>query len=98
MGKRQRLISKKVGQSGQNITTSLDPFLSKVAFEALAGQTGAVVIMDANNSEVLTLMSSPSFDANVLSTRLSDVVLEKQRQQQIQDLFNNPLQIFLTVA
>ncbi len=94
LGKRQRLISKNEGQSGQNITTSLDPHLSEVALESLAEQIGAVVIMNANTGEILSLVSSPSFDANVLSTRLTDVVLEKQRQQQIQVLLNDPLQIF----
>ncbi|MBT3512028.1 MAG: hypothetical protein HN466_03045 [Candidatus Pacebacteria bacterium] len=94
LGKRQRLISKNAGQIGQNIATSLDPYLSKASLESLGGQAGAVVIMDASNSEVLTLLSSPSFDANVLSTRLTDVILERQRQQQLQDLLSNPLQIF----
>ena len=94
LGERQRLISKKAGQSGQNITTALDPVLSEVAYQALAGQVGAVVIMDASNGEILTLISSPSFDANVLSVRSADMALEKQRQQQIQDLFSNPLKIF----
>ena len=94
LGKRQRLISKQTGQSGQNISTALDPYLSEIALKYLGEQTGAVVIMDANNGEILSLVSSPSFDANVLSTRLADVVLEKQRQQQIQDLLDNPLQIF----
>lgn len=94
LGKRQRLISKKDGQSGQNITTSLDPHLSEVALKSLAEQIGAVVIMNANTGEILSLVSSPSFDANVLSTRLADVVLEKQRQQQVKVLLNDPLQIF----
>ncbi len=94
LGKRQRLVSKQAGQPGQNITTSLDPYLSEVAFRALEEQSGAVVVMDAHSSEVLALVSSPSFDANVMSTRFDDLILEKQRQQQIQDLLNNPLQIF----
>ena len=98
LGKRQRLISKKAGQAGQNMTTALDPLLSEVALAALAEQTGAVVIMDANNGQLLSLVSSPSFDANVMSTRLTDVVLEKQRQQQIQVLLNDPLQIFFNRA
>ena len=94
LGKRQRLISKTTGQAGKNIQTTLDPQLSQVAWQALGEQIGAVVIMSADNGEVLSLVSSPSFDANVLSTRFSDPILEKQRQQQVQILFNNPLQIF----
>lgn len=93
-GKRQRLISKKDGQAGKNITTSLDPYLSELALESLNDQVGAVVIMNATNGEVLSLISSPSFDANILSTKLGDVALERQRQQQLQALFNNPLQTF----
>ncbi len=94
LGKRQRLISKKTGQPGQNITTTLDPYLSKIAWKALADQVGAVVIMDASNGEILSLISSPNFDANVFSVHSLDPVLEKQRRHQIQDLFNNPLKTF----
>jgi penicillin-binding protein 2 len=98
LGKRQRLISKQTGQVGQNISTAIDPYLSQVALAAFKEQIGAAVIMNVNTGEVLTAISSPSFDANTLSLRFNDVVLEKQRQQQLQTLLTDPAQIFFNRA
>ncbi|MFH1959083.1 MAG: penicillin-binding transpeptidase domain-containing protein [Patescibacteria group bacterium] len=94
LGKRQRLISQQAGHSGQNISTSLDPYLSSKLLDLFEGQIGAGVIMDAKTSEVLSLISSPSFDANTLSIHFSDLVLEKQRQVALQAMLSDPLQVF----
>lgn len=94
LGKRQRLVTQQAGQSGQSITTSLDPYLSTKLLTAFSGQIGAGVIMDAGSGEVLGLVSSPSFDANTLSTRSADPVLEKQRQLQLQAMLSDPSQVF----
>lgn len=64
LGKTQRLISLEEPVYGQNIKTTLDPDLSKLAYQAMADKRGAVVIMDASNGEILTLISAPSFDGN----------------------------------
>jgi len=65
LGQKQRLVSYAAPVYSSNIQTSLDPYLSEVAYQAMAGRKGAVIIMDASNGEILTLISSPSFDANV---------------------------------
>lgn len=94
LGKRQRLITQEAGHSGQNIATALDPYLSTKLLDLFKEQIGAGVIMDASTGEILSLVSSPSFDANVFSQRFVDPVLEKQRQLQLQDMLNDPLQVF----
>ncbi|MBU1034110.1 hypothetical protein KKI22_04185 [Patescibacteria group bacterium] len=65
LGQKQRLVSYTAPVYSSNIQTSLDPYLSELAYQAMAGKKGAVVIMDASNGEILTLISSPSFDANI---------------------------------
>jgi penicillin-binding protein 2 len=65
LGQKQRLVSYTAPVYSSNIQTSLDPYLSELVYQAMAGKKGAVVIMDASNGEILTLISSPSFDANV---------------------------------
>lgn len=98
MGKKQRLLETIPGVVGRSVTTSLDPFLLSVSQEALGEQTGSVVILDADTGEILSMVSSPSYDVNILSDRFSDSAQEKQRQQQVQDAFSHPKQLFFNRA
>ena len=47
---------------GRDVQLTLDAALQAQAQEALAGQTGAVVLLDATTGEILALASSPTFD------------------------------------
>lgn len=98
MGKKQRLLETIPGVVGRSVTTTLDPFLLSVAQEALGDQTGSVVILDADTGEILSMVSSPSYDVNILSDRFSDPVQEKDRQQQVQAAFSHPKQLFFNRA
>lgn len=66
LGQKQRLAVYAPPEFGQNINTALDPHLSQLAQQAMLGLQGAVVIMDGATGEVLTLLSSPQFDVNLL--------------------------------
>lgn len=94
MGEKQRLVRQTASLPGQNITTSLDPYLSQVAFKALGQQQGAVVILDAETGQVLSLVSKPAFDANDLSFAFIDENLEAQRQRNLQQYFQDERQVF----
>ena len=48
----------------RNIQTTLQPIVQETAYEALAGQTGAVVALDPTTGAVLGYVSSPGFDPN----------------------------------
>lgn len=98
MGKRQRLVQAKPGVPGLNTTTTLDPYLSQVAWEALGDQRGAVVMLDGATGAVLSLVSKPSFDTNVISAKSQNPELEQQRQQQLQQLLSDPHQVFFNRA
>ncbi len=65
LGQTQRLVSTNESVYGENIRTTIDPYLSELAYKAMGEKKGAVIIMDASNGEILTLLSTPSFDANV---------------------------------
>ena len=64
---KQQVKQVKTPSAGRSITTTLDPFLSQVAFAALGEQKGIVIISDAKTGAILTLVSKPSFDPNVLT-------------------------------
>ena len=51
---------------GHDVQLTLDAALQAQAQEALAGQTGAVVLLDATTGEILALASSPTFDPSRL--------------------------------
>ena len=50
---------------GEDIRLTLDVRLQRLAEAALEGETGAIVMVDARNGDVLALASAPAFDLNV---------------------------------
>ena len=98
MGKKQRLLETIPGEVGRSITTTLDPYLLTVSQMALGEQTGAVVILDADTGEVISMVSSPSFDGNTLSDRFSDEALENDRVSAVREAFSHPKQLFFNRA
>lgn len=57
-----REVAHDAGTPGQNVTLALDAGLQQLAVQSLGDNTGAVVMLDATNGEVLALASTPSFD------------------------------------
>lgn len=66
-GKRQTLLNTQAGQNGYNITLTLDARLQKKAYDLLKSYKGALVALNPQNGEILTLVSTPSFSNNKLS-------------------------------
>ena len=98
LGERQRQVQTVPPQSGEDVVTTLDPYLSTVAAAALGNAKGAVVMSDARTGKVLVLTSQPSFDPNVLSHTETDLELERSRHAQVQQFFQDPQQLFFNRA
>jgi penicillin-binding protein 2 len=64
-GRLVRTIAQEEPVSGVDFSLTIDASLSAIAFEALSGQPGAVVISHIDTGEILALVSSPSFDPNI---------------------------------
>lgn len=96
LGQKQRLVALEAAKYGENILTSLDPYLSTLAYQAMAGKKGAVVIMDAKNGEILSLLSSPSFDPNVFEENWLEGLYDQERlgAKKIQDYLQDENQVF----
>jgi penicillin-binding protein 2 len=56
---------------GGEVQLTLDLDLQSVAEKALEDKVGAIVAMNPRNGEILVMASSPSFDPNVFSPRIS---------------------------
>ena len=61
------LITGRTPQGG-NVVLTIDPVLQQVASTALAGRKGAVVAVDPSTGAILAMVTSPSYDPNVLSS------------------------------
>jgi hypothetical protein len=59
---------------GLDVKLSLDLDLQTIADRQLAGDPGAVVLLNAHTGEILAMASSPSFDANQLGTTWQSLV------------------------
>ncbi len=53
--------------AGRDVLLSIDPRIQRLAEHALEGVTGAAVILDPNNGDVLALVSQPHYDPNELT-------------------------------
>jgi len=80
---------------GNDLHLLIDAELSRKAYESLAGRPGAVVVSKVENNEILVLVSSPSFNPNLLS-RTEDG--NEGNQEKIKELFENPLRPFFNRA
>lgn len=69
-GRRVAVLAETPPVMGQGLRLSLDVRLQQAAADALAGRTGAVVVMDVHSGEVLTMVSSPGYDTNVFTQGL----------------------------
>lgn len=98
LGEKQRLLLEVLPIAGRDISTSIDPYLSKVAYSFLGQMQGAVVVLDADTGQVLVLVSRPSFNANDLSMTFIDPQLEAQRQLNLRSYFQDEHKVFFNRA
>lgn len=63
-GQQVRLLSLREPTKGQDIAVTIDTRIQEVIQGVLQGRTGAIVIMDMDNGEILGMTSMPDFDPN----------------------------------
>ncbi len=66
-GQQIRMLSLKSPSAGQDLQLTLDHRIQQIAAQLLSGRQGAIIVMDLDNGEILSLLSSPAFDPNVFS-------------------------------
>ena len=66
----QRIKSTLTGSEnrGASIETSISTKLQQVAYDALGGQSGSVVAIEPKTGRILAMVSTPSYDPNLLAT------------------------------
>ena len=63
-GKRIKQVSTDKGIKGKTFRTTLDQEIQKTSADALKNVSGAVCVMDINNGDVVSMVSSPNFNPN----------------------------------
>ena len=98
VGMKQRLVNRTEPVTGNDIETSLDPYLTEFAAQALGDQRGSIIITDAQTGKILTMTSKPTFDPNVMTQSFVEKDKEAQRKEQIQNFFQDPEKLFFDRA
>jgi len=71
MGRKVRVLENLEPNPGNNLFLTLDLELQKAAEEAMAGKSGAVVVLDPQTGDILALASKPDFDPNLFARGIS---------------------------
>ncbi len=67
-----RELGHEEGVPGQDVWLTIDGELQKFAAQRLADQSAACVVLDVNNGDVLSLVSSPGYDPNAFNVGISN--------------------------
>jgi penicillin-binding protein 2 len=82
LGNKRETLENKDATPGTNLQLTLDLDLQAVAELAMDGKRGAVIALDPRNGEVLAMVSRPTFDPSLFTTKI--------RAQDWKDLTNDP--------
>ena len=82
-GKRIKELQLIQGEKGKNFKTTIDQEVQKFASQLLDKKSGAVCVMDIYTGDIVTCVSSPTFDANKFVHGISN--------KDWQDLIKNPM-------
>ncbi|MDX2003121.1 MAG: penicillin-binding protein 2 [Chitinophagales bacterium] len=77
--------------SGLNLITSLDIELQKYAEDLMQNKKGSVVAIEPSTGEVLVMVSSPTYDPNLLSGRERGMYIKQFQHDTLMTLFNRPI-------
>ncbi len=91
VGRVIREIGRHRDDPGDDIRLTIDMTLQAFAARRMAGQTGSVVVLDTRNGDVLSLVSSPSFDPNQFNAGLKDEVWQSMLHDPRTPLLNKPV-------
>ena len=91
VGRTVRELQSDPGEKGRDLSLSIDLDLQKYANERLKGHSGSVVVMDIHSGELVSMVSAPSFDLNMLSRGIDVTEWEKLVDHERKPLVNKSM-------
>jgi penicillin-binding protein 2 len=76
---------------GEDLTVSLDIELQQLGERLMKNKIGSIVAIEPATGEILAMISSPSFDPNLLNNRDRGKVFKKLYSDTLKPLLNRPL-------
>ena len=76
---------------GDDLILTIDTELQEIAYEAMKDKKGAVVGIDPSNGEILILLSTPSYDPNLLSRGMTISEYKAFEKNKDKPLFNRAI-------
>ncbi|MFB8790921.1 MAG: penicillin-binding transpeptidase domain-containing protein [Potamolinea sp.] len=76
-----RTLGEKQAKAGHDVHLTLDLEVQKAAEKALGNRKGAIVAMDPKNGAILAMVSRPTFDPNIFSTRITTETWKKLQSE-----------------
>ena len=81
----KKVIQETEVKNGENITLTINAKLQKAAYDQLTDENSSAVFMDPKDGSLLSLVSTPSYDANLMTMGIST-----QDYQEYADNANSP--------
>jgi len=92
LGRELRLIKEAPPVKGEDIYLTIDALLQEAAYKAFNGHTGAFVALKPDTGEILSLLSSPSFDPNIFVEGVSGTYWNELVNNSQNPLLNRAIQ------
>ena len=90
-GKLVRVLDTEGAKDGKNIYLSIDKSLQTHLFKLFKGRKGALVALEPKTGLVRALISSPSYDPNILNSIVDSTLVEKLFDNQNSPIFNRAI-------
>ncbi len=91
-GRQLRVLGEMEPIPGNNLILPIDRKLQEIASDALGDRSGAVVIMNPNNGEILAMVSKPSFDPNMFLGHMTSAQAKEIFSDKYCPLLNRDIQ------
>ncbi|MFV8834646.1 penicillin-binding protein 2 [Aquisalimonas sp.] len=88
LGRVIKPLGRRAPDPGDDMVLTLDSHLQRAAEDALGDESGSIVVMDVHNSDVLALVSKPSFDPNIFVNGVDRATYAALQEDPDRPLFN----------
>ena len=91
MGRTVSLMDQEKAVSGEDLHLTIDTRLQKIATDAMGNEAGTVIVANVQNGEILTFVSTPTYDPNIFLSSISQKKWNQLMNNQKKPLQNKAL-------